>query len=84
MSAIDHLLRLSRLYMQAEGIELTTLSSRMFNDGKKLGAIEAGSDIQVRRCERAIRWLAERWPAGTEWPSDILRPAPAPAEQGAS
>ncbi|MCZ7564725.1 MAG: hypothetical protein M5U08_13875 [Burkholderiales bacterium] len=81
MSAIDQLLQLSRIYIAAERCELSTLSSRMFNDGKKLGAIERGGDIQVRRCERAIRWLSDNWPATTPWPAEIERPRAAEVAQ---
>lgn len=74
MSAIDDLLSLSRVYMDAAHVESTTLSSRMFDDGKKLNAIENGADIQVRRCERAIQWLSDNWPSVADWPIDIARP----------
>lgn len=79
MSAIENLLTLSRVYMQAEGVSITTLSHRMFNDGKKLSAIESGSDIQSRRCERAVRWLSDNWPEKADWPLDVMRPVAASA-----
>lgn len=79
MSAIEDLLTLSRVYMQAEGVSTTTLSHRMFNDGKKLTAIGAGSDIQVKRYERAIQWLSDNWPEKAEWPLDVVRPVAASA-----
>lgn len=75
MSAIDDLLTLSRIYMDAARVEGTTLSHRMFDDGKKLGALESGADIQVRRCERAIQWLSDNWPADAIWPTEIERPS---------
>lgn len=84
MSAIEDLLTLSRVYMQAEGVSTTTLSHRMFNDGKKLTAIETGSDIQVTRYERAIQWLSDNWPKGSEWPADISRPLAARAAETAT
>lgn len=74
MSAIEDLLELSRAYIQAAGVEPSTLSSRMFNDGKKLAAIEAGRDIQVMRYERAMQWLSDNWPEGADWPRSIPRP----------
>jgi hypothetical protein len=84
MSAIDDLLTLSRVYMQAEGVSTTTLSHRMFNDGKKLTAIEAGRDIQVTRYERAVQWLSDNWPKNSAWPADISRPVSASAAETAS
>jgi hypothetical protein len=78
MSGIEHLLTLARLYGEVVGIEQSTVSSRVFDDGKKLGAIEQGSDIQVRRLERAVQWFSDHWPADQEWPAGIARPAPTP------
>lgn len=74
MSGIDHLLLLARAYGAAHGLEPSTVSWRVFGDTKKLGAIEAGGDIQVRRYERAMQWFAANWPAGTDWPTDVPRP----------
>lgn len=74
MGGIDRLLTLARIYAAAEGIELSTVSWRMLGDGKKLDALEAGRDIQVRRCEKALQWLSEHWPKAAEWPQDIPRP----------
>ncbi len=81
MSAIDHLIRLSADYAQATGVETTTVSWRLFGDSKKLGAIIEGADIQVRRLERAIQWLSDQWPPGTEWPAGVVRP-PARSDEG--
>lgn len=78
MNGIEQLLVVARTYADLEGIELSTVSSRAFDDGKKLTAILAGSDIQVRRLERALRWFSENWP-DAPWPADIPRPAPAEA-----
>lgn len=75
MSGIEHLLTLARTYGAAVGIEQATVSSRVFDDGKKLGAIEQGSDIQVRRLERALQWFSDHWPEGIDWPAGIERPA---------
>ena len=74
MSGIEQLLRVARAYAEIEGVPLTTVSSRALNDGKKLGALEGGADINVSRLERALAWFSEHWPDG-EWPSDVPRPA---------
>lgn len=73
MSAIDQLLRVARRYAEIENIPLSTVSSRVFDDGKKLKALEDGGDINVGRLERALAWFSERWPDG-DWPSDVPRP----------
>lgn len=75
MSGVQQLLALARAYGQAEGIESSTVSWRVFGDTKKLGALEAGGDINVGRFERAMRWFASNWPASAAWPREVPRPA---------
>lgn len=81
MSGIDSLLKVARRYAEVEGIPLTTVSSRALNDGKKLAALEGGADINVKRLERALIWFSTNWPAGAEWPIDVLRPEPLKIEE---
>lgn len=73
MSAIDQLLRVARRYAEVEGVPLSTVSSRVFDDGKKLRVLEEGGDINVGRLERALSWFSERLP-DAEWPGDVPRP----------
>lgn len=75
MTGIEQLLSLARRYAWLEGVPLSTVSSRAFDDGKKLAAIEAGADIQVRRLEGAMQWFSDNWPDAS-WPDDVPRPAP--------
>jgi hypothetical protein len=74
MSGIDSLLKVARRYGEAEGVPLTTVSSRALNDGKKLSALEGGADINVKRLERALVWFSANWPVETEWPDEVARP----------
>ena len=73
MSGIEQLLCVARRYAQVEGVPLSTVSSRALNDGKKLAALESGSDITVGRLEEALRWFSERLPEG-DWPAEVARP----------
>jgi hypothetical protein len=73
MSGISQLLTVARRYAEIADVSLTTVSSRAFNDGKKLRALEEGADINVGRLERALRWFSDHWPEG-DWPSDVPRP----------
>ena len=59
MTEIDQLLTVARAYAEAEGIELRTVSHRVFDDGKKLAPIAPGRDIQVRRYRRAMQWISD-------------------------
>lgn len=74
MSGIDSLLNVARRYAEAEGVPLSTVSSRALNDGKKLSALETGADINVKRMERALVWFSTNWPAEAVWPEDVARP----------
>lgn len=80
MSGIDQLLVVARAYANATGLELSTVSWRVFGDTKKLPAIEAGADIQVRRYEKAIQWFSENWPEDARWPDEVARPESIPAQ----
>lgn len=74
MGSIDSLLTVAKAYAAAEGIDLSTVSSRAMGDTKKLPAMEQGADIQVRRFERTMAWFSDNWPSNAEWPEGIQRP----------
>ena len=69
-----HILTLADAYKAALGLEDKTVSSRVFDDSKKLTAIRTGSDLTVSRFNAAIRWFDENWPEDAEWPESVLRP----------
>lgn len=69
-----HILTLADAYKAALGLEDKTVSSRVFDDSKKLTAIRTGSDLTVSRFNAAIRWFDENWPVDAEWPKGVLRP----------
>lgn len=75
MQQIEHLLTVADAYKDAIGIEDTTVSARVFNDGKKLTALRNGADITVGRFNAAIRWFDDNWPDGAKWPSSVARPS---------
>lgn len=74
MDGITHLVRAADAYGLALEIERSTVSWRLFGDGKKLAALVEGADIQVRRFEGAMRWLSANWPEGAVWPDGVPRP----------
>ena len=53
MSHIDTLLLLADHYCLAEGIAPATLSTRLFNDGKRIGVLRGGGDAVVVGCREA-------------------------------
>ena len=74
MFTLNALLTLVDGYCEATGLAEATLSSRLFNDGKRLTEVRHGADIGIRRLERALVWLSRHWPVGAEWPNDVPRP----------
>lgn len=74
MQQIADLLSLADAYKSALGIEDTTVSARVFNDSKKLGAMRCGADITVGRLNSALQWFDANWPENATWPGHVNRP----------
>lgn len=74
MLNIDHLLTVADEYRRAAKVEDKTISSRVFQDSKKLTAIRGGSDITVGRYNAALEWFSANWPDDAVWPHDVPRP----------
>jgi len=75
MIQITHLIEAADAFCAARSVSLSTLSSRMFNDGGKLPGIKAGAGITVARYNAALVWLSNNWPENTAWPAGVDRPA---------
>jgi hypothetical protein len=75
MLNIEHLITVADEYGRVAQVEEKTVSSRVFQDSKKLGAIRAGSDITVGRYNAALAWFSANWPDHAVWPRDVPRPA---------
>lgn len=74
MLNIGHIIAIADEYGRAANVEEKTVSSRVFQDSKKLSAIRNGSDITVGRYNAALAWFSANWPAGASWPADVPRP----------
>jgi len=61
-----------------------TISTRLFNDGKRIGTLRNGGDIGTRRLVTAIQWFSDNWPDDAEWPPVIERPEPCRASVSVS
>ena len=79
MTLREQLLHLASLFAaQPEGgASLSTVSSRIFNDGKALARITSGGDLTTGNFEKALRWFSANWPDGAAWPESVPRPDPA-------
>lgn len=72
---LDAFLSVARGYASATGLEMRTISSRVFDDGKVLPGVDAGQrTISLARADAAMRWFSANWPEGAEWPAGVSRP----------
>lgn len=74
MSQIDDILLLAGRFAEAKKLSLSRVSTLVFNDGKRLGALRDGRDIGVLSAIVAVQWFADNWPAETAWPAEVKRP----------
>ncbi|MCC8945969.1 hypothetical protein H8A97_12890 [Bradyrhizobium sp. Arg62] len=78
----DQLIAAARAYCRAKDLSLSRVSTLIFNDGKRLDAIQAGGDLSTARYEHAMGWFSEHWPDLEPWPKGVERPAlPARSEE---
>jgi hypothetical protein len=73
MSAIAPLMAVIDAYEAATGLPDSTVSSRVFIDGRKVGHLRNGGSITVDRFAKALRWFSDNWPDGAEWPAAVDR-----------
>ena len=74
MSSIDHLLRIIDAYCETAHLAPSTVSTKIFNDGKRVALLRAGGDIGTRQLAHAVAWLSDHWPAQAVWPDGVARP----------
>jgi hypothetical protein len=70
----ETLLDMADLFRGACGIEReTTLSSRIFDDSKRLTNLRGDGDITISSFTKAMTYMAANWPQGQSMP-DLLVP----------
>jgi len=85
MTLRDQLKALALAYSKATDLSVGRISTLVFGDGGKLGAVLADrADITTIRFEKSMRWFSANWPDGHEWPHGVDRPAPVIPSQTAS
>lgn len=75
MLQISDLLALADEYQRICPVADSTLSTAIFNDGKKLSALRADKDLHTKRFNASVQWFSDHWPDGAKWPTDIVRPS---------
>lgn len=64
-------------YAAAAGVELSTVSYRVFSDTKRLRRVFDGqADLKSGSIWAAMIWFSKNWPEGSVWPLGISRPNP--------
>lgn len=61
-------------FAAARGWKDATISSNVFNDGKKVAQLRAGGTITLSRLNDAFNYLDKNWPEGATWPANVSRP----------
>jgi hypothetical protein len=61
-------------FSAAKGWKDATVSSRVFNDGKKVDQLRSGGTITLTRLNDALHFMSVNWPENAEWPDNIWRP----------
>lgn len=74
MNQIASLLTCCEHFAEARRLSESSVSTLVFNDGKRIRRIRNGSDIGARQIDRAIQWFADHWPNGAAWPAGVVRP----------
>lgn len=69
----DQLLACADAYVAAMGIAPATLSTWLFNDGRRLARMAGGGDIGTVHFERVMGWFADHWPETARWPDGVPR-----------
>ena len=64
MTDIDDLLKIIDAYQLATGLTDSSVSTHVFNDGKKITRLRGGKDINVSRFNAAFNWFSQNWPDG--------------------
>lgn len=70
-----HIVKLADAYCSRQGSACSTISTTIFNDGKRIDRLRSGLGITVQCYNEAMRWFAANWPDGAVWPHDVPRPS---------
>lgn len=71
----NEIVTLAETYRLHCGRELSTISTKIVNDGKRLDSFKTGSGCTLKTYARFVQWFSDNWPADLEWPRQIPRPS---------
>ena len=70
-----HLVRCAQAYATARKLELVTVGRLAAGDWRFFERIESGSGFTARKYDDTMQWFSANWPANTDWPEGVERPA---------
>lgn len=73
MDRPQQIITLAHAYAAAEGLNLTTVSKRVFGSSSRLAKLMDDGDVFSRTGDAAIDWFSRNWPPTAAWPADVLR-----------
>jgi hypothetical protein len=76
-----HIVKLANQYAGYHGIAVSSLSTEIFNDGKRIERLRFGLGVTVKSYNDALIWFSKNWPAVMVWPHDVPRPEAAEMEK---
>lgn len=71
----DHLFACARAYAAATNRELTTVGKLATGDGRFFDRLTEGASFTARKYDLTLQWFSDNWPAGLDWPAEVVRPA---------
>lgn len=69
----ERVLCVARVFAEARGFSLSTVSTLAANDGKVLRRLEEGRDIHTDTAVAMLRWFSANWPNDLPWPAGVDR-----------
>ena len=71
----QHLPRVAELYARRKSIKVSSLGVYAAGDSRFFECLAQGR-VTIRRVEKVLQWVSDRWPEDVEWPPDVPRPMP--------
>ena len=68
------LVTLAEAFREHRGIALSTVSTWIVNDGKRLPHLRDGGGCTIKTYTHCMTWFSDHWPLDLEWPAHIPRP----------
>jgi hypothetical protein len=80
----SNLMACASAYGASRGVSLATIGRLAAGDWRFFDRLDDDTKtFTARKYDEVILWFSEQWPEGALWPSNVARPEPALADEGA-